>query len=245
MRCSVFVSLFLLAVSCVFAGCATSQEALRRPDDAPMTLVYLDSGPNAAAHTTQQKREIFQGHMANMQRLADEGTLIIAGPFDKPRDPAWRGLFVLDVADPAEAMALAGTDPGVASGEFRLRVRPITASASLREALQLEDQMQAELNAQDGAERKPGELPPGLRGYVMLHADDIAHAWKGLAANGAGPRIIWWARFRDGDEGVVVLDATDVQAARAALKTADLGPHGLDGWLSTRALERLPEAARE
>ncbi len=233
-------------VSLSLGGCASpANDPLARPDDAAMTLVYLETGPNSATNTPEQKQEIFRGHMANMQRLADEHTLIIAGPFTKPHDPTWRGIFVFDVADVDKANAIGATDPGVISGEFKLRIRPITASGSLREALRLEDEMQAELEAQGGAERKPGEPPPGLRPYVIVHAADIKRAWRGLNALAPeGPGVIWWARFRDGSDGVIVLDARKPDEVQPMLDGADMGPLVIDGWYSTQALERLPESTR-
>ena len=43
--------------------------------------------------------------MANIEGLAEEGKLVVVGPFyDVPRAPeSWRGLFVLNTADTAEA----------------------------------------------------------------------------------------------------------------------------------------------
>lgn len=230
----------LLVVACVLSACATTpRDPLARPDDAAMTLVYLQTGPNSASHTAEQKSEIFQGHMANMQRLAAEKKLIIAGPFGQPRNAAWRGIFVFDIAEVRDAEAVGATDPGVLAGEFKLVVRPITASATLREALRLEDEMQAELKRAGQPERKPGEPPSGLRRYVMMHAEDFGKACAALAS-AKSPRIIWWARFRDGRDGVMVLDATDLDAAAASLRGIDVGPFGLDRWMSTKALEGLP-----
>ncbi|CAG0978440.1 hypothetical protein PHYC_01631 [Phycisphaerales bacterium] len=231
----------LIVVTCVLAACAsTPRNPVADSSNAHMTLVYLETGPNSASHTPEQKSEIFKGHMANMQRLAEEKKLLIAGPFGKPRNPAWRGIFVFDIASVAEAEALGATDPGVVAGEFKLAIRPITASASLRESLRLEKEMQAELERAGQPERKPGEPPPGLRRYVMMHAEDGERAMRALRKG--GPRVIWWASFRDGKDAVMVLDATEVDEAEAGLRGVDVGPRGLDRWMSTKALERLSVA---
>lgn len=244
-RMSRLLWLGVVMVGLVFgaAGCSTGSAS--RPNEAPMTLVYLLTGPNSASHSREQKGEIFKGHMANMQRLADERILLVAGPFGSPREKTWRGIFVFDVAEPAEAESIAATDPGVSSGEFAVRVRPILVSTTIRESLRLEDEMQAELRAQGEVERAPGGMPPGLRGYVMMHADDAEGARRELRARAGSPRVIWWGRFRDGKDGVLVLDAADVAAAAAGIGEADVGPHGLDGWYSTKALEGLPREGGE
>ena len=99
----VVVSLVLLC--CATSGCGHCRGGGDGGGDgrASMTFVYLKTGPNSASHTPEQKSEIFKGHMANMTRLRDERTLIIGGPFVQPRDKAWRGIFIFDVADVGEA----------------------------------------------------------------------------------------------------------------------------------------------
>lgn len=207
-----------------------------------MSLIYLVTGPGSASHTPEQKQQIFAGHMANMQRLAAEKKLLIAGPFGQPRDPSWRGIFVLDTATPDKAAQLAATDPGVASGEFSIEVRRIAAPASLRETPRLEEAQKARLEqqSQGGATPPPapGSLPPGLRRYVMMHASDLARARAAIERVNA-PRVIWAASFIGGVGGVLVLDAEDPDAVSRALAGADAGVFGLDRWLSTRSLEGL------
>lgn len=207
-----------------------------------MSLVYLVTGPGSASHTPEQKQQIFAGHMANMQRLAAERKLLIAGPFGQPRDKSWRGIFVLDAATPEEARQLAATDPGVASGEFSIEVRRIAAPETLRETPRLEAEQKARLEQQSqrGATPPPapGSLPPGLRRYVMMHASDLERARTAIAKANA-PAVIWAVSFLDDTGGVLVLDAEDPDAVSKALAGVDTGAYGLDRWLSTRSLEGL------
>lgn len=233
------ISLVAAVAGLLLVGCAASGQRGPRAATVPMTFIYLETGPNSASHTREQKSEIFKGHMANMQRLADEKTLLIAGPFGTPREKAWRGIFVFDVADPAKAREVAATDPGVIAGEFVTRVRPIAAPTETRDMPRLEEALQAELKAGGQPERKAGEPPAGLRGYVMMHAEDFAKARAALRASTASPRVLWAARFLDGSDGVLILDSTEPGAAAAALSTIDAGPHGLDRWMSTTSVERL------
>lgn len=233
--------LFALSAGCASGGGAAAATAL--PAGEPMTIVYLRTGPASATNTPEQKQQIFREHMANMQTLADARTLLIAGPLSKPRDASQRGIFIFDVPDVAKATALGQTDPGIVAGEFALEVRPISASASTRQTRRLERELQAELKAAGQPERKPGEPPPSLRAYVLMHAEDFGKARAALAA-AKGPRVIWWAAFRDSPSGLIILDATKVDDAAAALAGLDVGCHGLDAWFSTSSLERLPDSAR-
>jgi uncharacterized protein YciI len=214
-------------------------------DTARYTLVYLVTGPTSATNTPEQKQEIFRGHMANMQRLAAEKSLILAGPFGKPTNPAWRGLFVFDVPTRARALALAQTDPGVVAGEFALEAREFDGSAALRGAPALEEAFQAELKSQGQPERKAGEPPPGIRRYAIVHAEQFAQAHRAIEGlpKERAPRVIWSGAFADSAGGVFVLDVPGPDEARAALAGADTGPVTIDLWASTASLPRLPAAA--
>ena len=55
---------------------------------------------------------LFRGHMQNINRLADAGKLIIAGPLQK-NEKAYRGIFILNVETLDEARELLITDPAV------------------------------------------------------------------------------------------------------------------------------------
>ncbi|MDB6162819.1 MAG: YcII domain protein [Xanthomonadaceae bacterium] len=79
-------------------------------------LVILKTGPTPVSDG-EERKAMFAGHFANIERLAAAGKLVLAGPFDK--DPAgWRGLFVLAVADLDEARRLTATDPVIVHGEM-------------------------------------------------------------------------------------------------------------------------------
>src|SRR5690349_4562277 len=59
-------------------------------------LVILKTGPKRIP-AGPERDAMFKGHFANMERLASEGKLVLAGPFGD-REGDWRGLFIFDVA---------------------------------------------------------------------------------------------------------------------------------------------------
>jgi uncharacterized protein YciI len=79
-------------------------------------LVVLKTGP-ARVPDGEAREAMFAGHFANMERLAKEGKLVLAGPFAEDPD-GWRGLFVFAVGDVEEARRLVATDPVVVQGEM-------------------------------------------------------------------------------------------------------------------------------
>lgn len=79
-------------------------------------LVILKSGPKRMPEGDARKA-MFAGHFANMERLSEQGKLVVAGPFAADPD-GWRGLFVFAVKDIEEARALTATDPVIANGEM-------------------------------------------------------------------------------------------------------------------------------
>jgi uncharacterized protein len=95
-------------------------------------LAILKTGPRDAEIKGKDRDEMFKGHFANMNRLAGEGKLSVAGPFGK-NDKAFRGLFILNVTTVEEAQALVNTDPVVKSGMMIVDLVPWYGSAALME----------------------------------------------------------------------------------------------------------------
>lgn len=91
-------------------------------------LVILKTGPNRVPDGPERD-EMFRGHFANMQRLAGEGKLALAGPLDGV--DGWRGLFVMAVPDIEEAKKLAATDPVIIKGEMVAEYHKYYGSAAL------------------------------------------------------------------------------------------------------------------
>ncbi|MBC7605130.1 MAG: hypothetical protein H7255_21035 [Ramlibacter sp.] len=91
-------------------------------------FVVLKTGPNKVP-AGPERDEMFKGHFANMNRLAAEGKLAVAGPFDGKE--GWRGMYVFAVKDVEEAKLLTATDPVIAKGEMVAEYHALYASAAL------------------------------------------------------------------------------------------------------------------
>jgi len=91
-------------------------------------LVVLKTGPNKMP-PGPERDAMFKGHFANINRLAAEGKLALAGPFDGA--DGWRGLYIFAVPDIEEARQLVATDPVVSSGEMVPEFHKYYGSAAL------------------------------------------------------------------------------------------------------------------
>ena len=93
-------------------------------------LAILKTGPKDAEIQGDARKALFKGHFDNMNRLAAEGKLAVAGPFNDP-EKKYRGLFILAVPTIEEAKALAETDPTVKAGVLIVEYVPWFGSAAL------------------------------------------------------------------------------------------------------------------
>ena len=91
-------------------------------------FVLLKTGPNRVPDGPERD-EMFKGHFANIQRLADAGKLIVAGPSDGVE--GWRGIFVFAVPTIEDAKALVATDPVVIKGEMVAEYHKLYSTAGL------------------------------------------------------------------------------------------------------------------
>jgi len=91
-------------------------------------MALLKAGPNRN-RPPEEARRLQAAHMANIDRLAAEGKLVLAGPFGD--DGVLRGIYIFDVATVAEAEALTKTDPAVQAGQLAMELHPWYGSAAL------------------------------------------------------------------------------------------------------------------
>jgi uncharacterized protein YciI len=80
----------------------------------------LVRGPKWTKEQTEESNKIQEGHLANINRLAKAGKLVLAGPFYGDGDR--RGVFIFKVDSLAEAQALTDTDPAVIAGRLTIEL---------------------------------------------------------------------------------------------------------------------------
>ncbi|MGX4641304.1 YciI family protein [Massilia sp. SYSU DXS3249] len=91
-------------------------------------LVILKTGPNKMADG-EARKQMFQGHFANMGKLAADKKLVLAGPLDGKEGR--RGIFVLNTPDIEAAKAWVATDPVIIHGEMVAEYHKFYGSAAL------------------------------------------------------------------------------------------------------------------
>ncbi len=94
-------------------------------------LVILKTGESDSKITDKAKRsELFKAHMTNIQKMADEGKLAVAGPFGNNKNQ-YRGIFILNVKTEEEAKKLLENDPTIKEKIFSADILPWYGSAAL------------------------------------------------------------------------------------------------------------------
>jgi len=91
-------------------------------------MAFLKAGPNRDRSREEADR-LQRAHRANISRLAAEGKLVVAGPFED--SGPLRGIYVFDVSSVAEAEALTKTDPAIQAGSLVMELHPWYSSAAL------------------------------------------------------------------------------------------------------------------
>lgn len=91
-------------------------------------MALLTAGPNQDQDSTEAAA-LQRAHMDNINRMAEQGQLLLAGPFLD--GGALRGVYVFDVETVEEARALTATDPAVRAGRLEMELHPWYGPAAL------------------------------------------------------------------------------------------------------------------
>jgi uncharacterized protein YciI len=108
------------------------------------TMVILKTGAKVI-NDSKVKDSLFRGHMENINRLASEGKLIVAGPFEK-NGLNYRGVFIFNVSSMDEAQTLVKTDPTVIAGIFDYEILEWYGPAALSEYLRVQNTIEQKLH---------------------------------------------------------------------------------------------------
>ncbi|MDX1406952.1 MAG: YciI family protein [Saprospiraceae bacterium] len=152
-RAGVHVVFFVMMVAVIACGTSDSPPAQDQgPNDSNRTVIQFDSaraatfgaddygmrkyvmaflrrGPNSGTFDSARAAQLQMAHLENIGRMAEEGTLVLAGPFFGDGD--LRGIYVFAVDNIAEAEALTNTDPAIQAGSLEMDLVEWYASAGL------------------------------------------------------------------------------------------------------------------
>ena len=111
-----------------FASPSSAQEATTSASSAPHSsvptefdsfiVVLLVRPPNAPDLPKPELEQLQEKHLANIGRLAKEGKVLKAGPFEDYSGRNVRGMFILKTSSLEEARAWVATDPAVKAGRL-------------------------------------------------------------------------------------------------------------------------------
>jgi uncharacterized protein YciI len=91
-------------------------------------MAFLKAGPNRSQDSVTVA-QLQKGHLENINRMAESGKLVLAGPFmDKGEI---RGIYIFNVSSIEEAQALTATDPAIQAGRLAMELHPWYGSAAL------------------------------------------------------------------------------------------------------------------
>src|SRR5882724_3880219 len=99
----------ILSVIILSAKCAFAQE---------LVFVFLHHKADKAELPKEQVDKIMDGHMANIQKLAKEGKLLVAGPFE-----GGGGIFIFNSRSVDEVTQWLNDDPGVKAQRWNVEVQ--------------------------------------------------------------------------------------------------------------------------
>lgn len=101
-------------------------------------IAFLKKGPNRPSDPTEAEA-LQAGHMANIQRMAKEGKLVLAGPFLDDSD--LRGIYIFDVKTVEEAQALTASDPAIKAGSLVMELHPWYGSAAVKQISEIHEKI--------------------------------------------------------------------------------------------------------
>lgn len=101
---------------------------------AQYVMAFLKPGPNRSENK-EERMALQRAHLDNINRLAEEGKLVLAGPFMD--DGEIRGIYIFDVQTIEEARALTETDPAIQAGALVMELHPWYGSAAVKKINEL------------------------------------------------------------------------------------------------------------
>ena len=167
-------------------------------------FVFLNSNPDKPQISDKEKEGLQAAHMANLDRLAQEGKLLAAGPFE-----GGGGLLILDAENIDDAKALVQSDPAVEANRFKTEVLPFKVTG----------------NDLCGAE-EPYEMVTYQFVRTISNPDYFEDFNKMFRANRMflsdlnmeNDYVITYGAFSEYNDGILILDVTPEEAEKIISK---------------------------
>ncbi|NUM72636.1 MAG: hypothetical protein HUU43_17485, partial [Ignavibacteriaceae bacterium] len=154
--------IFLLFSALLIAGLSELITAqTNAPDPSIMQqywFVMLKRGENRSLDSLTAVK-LQEGHMANINKMAEMGKLKLAGPFADKGD--WRGIFIMVTDSQQEAEELVNQDPAIQAGRLAYEIHPWYGGGDLK----------TNFDYPEDNEEKDGVKPKMMKSYffVMLN----------------------------------------------------------------------------
>jgi uncharacterized protein YciI len=127
----------LIITSLLFIGCSDDAHVKHANTDSVQekkdTMVYgemkqywlvlLKKGENREQDSVTRAR-IQKAHIANIERLASEKVIIMAGPMGHNYPNDLKGIFIMDAKDSATAASHINTDSAIITGRLKFEIHP-------------------------------------------------------------------------------------------------------------------------
>ncbi len=101
-------------------------------------IAFLRRGQNRD-RTPADAAKLQKAHLENIGRMADEGTLVLAGPFLDEGN--LRGIYIFNVKTVEEAKELTKTDPAIQAGSLIMELHPWYGSAALMKVSEIHNKL--------------------------------------------------------------------------------------------------------
>lgn len=109
----ILLSLFVLTIF--------SFNQLQAQTNENLFFVFLNTNPSKAKLSSEQVESLQAAHLQNIEKLADEGKLLAAGPFD-----TGGGFFIIHAEDMKQVKDIISTDPAIAADRYIIEIYPFS-----------------------------------------------------------------------------------------------------------------------
>jgi uncharacterized protein YciI len=222
----------LLLALALLPACASAPKG---PPVHEYTFVFLRQGPGLAQTPKEQLPKLQEGHMANINRLADERALLLAGPFGAPSpEPELRGIFVFAERDTRAVDALLASDPMISAQVLAGESAPWSTTTDLAAAL-----ARWEAFEEQGKSDPEFSFMKGMRTYYAVFAEEGERASRALEPLRASGKLAMEGRFggtRAGQALFLVDAAKPAEGAALLAPLGDLGPTRCTPWFGSAFL---------